>query len=72
MVVFAAEPGQTVQVGELIAEVIDPINQQTQAICAGVSGVLYARIRDRYVHSGCELGKIAGALAFRTGELLGA
>jgi predicted deacylase len=72
LVVFAVEPGQTVQVGELIAEVIDPINQQTQAICAGVSGVLYARIRDRYVHSGCELGKIAGALAFRTGELLGA
>jgi len=72
MVVFAVEPGQSVQVGELVAEVIDPINNQTQTICAGVSGVLYARIRDRYVHSGCELGKIAGAQAFRTGQLLGA
>jgi len=37
-----------------------------------VDGVLYARIRDRYITSGGELGKIAGAIPFRTGELLGA
>jgi hypothetical protein len=37
-----------------------------------VGGVFYARIRDRYITAGGELGKIAGAKAFRSGELLGA
>jgi hypothetical protein len=36
-----------------------------------VDGVLYARIRERYVTAGGELGKIAGATPFRTGPLLG-
>lgn len=72
LVVFAAEVGQTLQVGDLVAEVIDPIANQTQRVLAGVDGVFYARIRDRYITAGGELGKIAGAVAFRTGELLGA
>jgi predicted deacylase len=72
VVVFAAQVGQLLQVGDLVAEVIDPVNQQTHRVLAGVAGPLYARIRDRYVHAGNELGKIAGATAFRSGQLLGA
>jgi hypothetical protein len=72
LVVFAAEPGQQLRAGDLVAEVIDPIAHTTQRVCAGVDGLLYARIRDRYVTTGCELAKIAGAAAFRSGELLGA
>lgn len=72
VVVFAAEPGQMLQVGDLVAEVIDPIANSRQPVLAGVAGTLYARIRDRYVTAGGELGKIAGAVAFKTGELLGA
>lgn len=72
VVVFAAEPGQTLQVGDLVAEIIDPIANQAQRVTAGVAGVFYARIRDRYITAGGELGKIAGAQAFRSGELLGA
>lgn len=72
IVVFAAEPGQSLNPGDLVAEVIDPINQRTERIVAGVAGVFYARIRDRYITTGGELGKIAGAQAFRTGPLLGA
>ena len=72
MVVFAANPGDTLKAGELVAEIIDPINQRSERICAGVDGVLYARIRDRYVTAGCELAKIAGAVPFKSGELLGA
>ena len=72
VIVFAAEPGQLLQVGDLVAEVIDPIANHTHRVVAGVAGTLYARIRDRYVTAGCELGKIAGAVAFKTGELLGA
>lgn len=72
VLVFAAQPGQRLKPGELVAEVIDPINNTTQRVVAGVAGVLYARIRDRYVTAGCEIGKIAGATAFRSGNLLGA
>lgn len=72
MVVFAAEVGQMLQAGDLVAEVIDPIANHSQRVLAGVAGPLYARIRDRYVTAGGELGKIAGSVAFKTGELLGA
>lgn len=72
LVVFAAEPGQQLRAGDLVAEVIDPVAHTAQRVCAGVDGLLYARIRDRYVTTGCELAKIAGPVAFRSGELLGA
>ena len=72
VVVFAAQPGQMMKVGDLVAEVIDPINDVTHRVVAGVDGVMYARIRDRYITPGCELAKIAGAVPFRTGLLLGA
>ncbi len=71
VVVFAVEPGQTVQAGERVAEVIDPVHNRVQPVCAQVGGVLYARIRERYVHAGGELAKVAGAQAFRSGPLLG-
>ena len=70
--VFAVEPGQRVAAGELIVEIIDPIANHTERVLAGVDGLFYARIRDRYITAGGELGKIAGAQAFRTGALLGA
>jgi predicted deacylase len=72
VVVFAAQVGQTLRAGDLVAEIVDPIANQTHRVVAGVGGVFYARIRDRYALAGAELGKIAGATAFRTGELLGA
>jgi len=72
VVVFAAEVGTDLQAGDLVAEIIDPIAGQTQRVLAGVAGILYARARERYVHAGGEIGKIAGAKAFRSGPLLGA
>ena len=72
VVVFAAKVGQVMQVGELVAEIIDPLSGQSHRVLAGVAGTLYARIRDRYITTGGELAKIAGAEPFRTGELLGA
>lgn len=72
VVVFAAEPGQRLKKGDLVAEIIDPIDQHIERVVAAVDGVFYARIRDRYITAGGELGKIAGAEAYRTGQLLGA
>lgn len=72
LVVFAAQVGDYLKTGDLVAEVIDPIANQTHRVLASVDGVLYARIRDRFICSGGELAKIAGATPFRTGQLLGA
>lgn len=74
VLVYRAKPGQRVQVGELVAEVIDPTAAgapRIHEIKAEVEGVLYAIVRDRYVPAGGEVGKVAGATAFRTGDLLG-
>ena len=72
MLVFIATLGQHVQPGDLIAEIIDPIDGSTHAVVAGVAGIFYARVRERYLTTGGEVGKIAGAIPFRTGALLGA
>jgi hypothetical protein len=71
VVVFAHEAGALVRQGDLMVEIIDPIAATRTPILAGVDGVFYAHIRDRYVTTGCELGKIAGRVPFRTGDLLG-
>jgi uncharacterized protein len=72
VVVYATAVGVHLKAGDLVAEVIDPANLRTHRVCAGVDGVLYARVRDRYALAGAEIGKIAGATPFRTGALLGA
>lgn len=71
VVVYMADVGQTLAIGDVVAEVINPIENTRHIVRAGVAGVFYARVRDRYAHAGAEIGKIAGATAFRTGELLG-
>ncbi len=71
VVVFVAPLGQTMQVGDLVAEVIDPVANHTHRVVAGEAGTLYAHIRDRYGTAGCELAIIAGSTPFRTGDLLG-
>lgn len=71
VLVFLREPGASVGVGDTVAEVIDPINGTVHAVCSDVDGVFYARVCERYVLSGGEIGKVAGARPFRTGSLLG-
>jgi predicted deacylase len=75
VLVFLVRPGARVNVGDVVAEVIDPTapdQARVHAVCAEVSGVLYATVRERYTVSGGEVGKIAGATPFRSGDLLGA
>ncbi|MGQ0710746.1 MAG: succinylglutamate desuccinylase/aspartoacylase family protein [Rhodoferax sp.] len=71
VVVFLQETGAQVGKGTPMVELVDPIEGSTTTVYAEVEGVFYAHIRDRYVTRGCELGKIAGAVPFRTGHLLG-
>lgn len=70
VVVFARAVGDHIAAGDLVAEIIDPLNDQIERIVASVSGVLYARDNRRYATRGMVVAKIAGATAFRSGYLL--
>lgn len=75
VLVFLVQPGATVAPGDVVAEVIDPTAagaSRVHEVRADVAGVLYAAVRERYVVSGGEIGKIAGETPFRSGDLLGA
>lgn len=75
LLVFLAEPGQRLKVGDPVAELIDPTAEgqsRVHTVSSSVDGVFYARVNERYVLKGGEIGKIAGATPFRTGNLLGA
>ena len=75
VLVFLVRPGATLAVGDVVAEVIDPTAPaaaRVHEVRAEVAGVLYAAVRERYVVSGGEVGKIAGETPFRSGDLLGA
>jgi predicted deacylase len=72
IVVFTAAVGQQLEIGDTVAEVIDPIANTVHVARAEVAGVLYARIARRYVMAGEKLGNIAGSVPFRTGNLLSA
>jgi uncharacterized protein len=71
VLVLLAALGQPVQAGDCVAEVINPLSGQVTAVRSQVSGVFYAHVTGRFVHTGEEIGKIAGAHAFRSGPLLG-
>ena len=72
VLVFAAKPGDRLALGDLVCEVIDPIGNTVHALRAEVPGVMYARTNERYATPGDDLANIAGAVPFRTGNLLGA
>jgi predicted deacylase len=71
VLVFLADVGQRLAAGDAVAEIIDPTSGTVSTVCAGTAGVFYARIQHRYIQAGLEIGKIAGAVPFRTGKLLG-
>jgi uncharacterized protein len=70
IVVFAKAPGDWVEAGDLVAEIIDPLTDARTALHARVSGRCFARTARRYATRGMRLAKIAGATAYRSGKLL--
>lgn len=72
VVVFHAEVGDVLAVGDAVAELVDPLADTVTTVRAEVAGVMYARTYDRYVLPHDDLANIAGSVAFRTGNLLGA
>ncbi len=72
ILVFVAQPGDYLQVGDPVAEIIDPIANTAFTVQAEVAGVMYARTNARYALAHDALAHIAGSVPFRTGNLLGA
>ena len=72
IVVFTAQPGDYLQAGDPVAEIIDPIANTAFTVQAEVAGVLYARTHQRYALSNDKLANIAGREPYRSGNLLSA
>ena len=70
VLVFVRKLGDRVKAGEVIADLINPITGHTTPLEAGVDGVLFASTAHRHVLRGMAVCKIAGAHAYRAGNLL--
>ncbi len=70
VLVFRKQLGETVAAGDAIAELVDPVSGHTTVLAAPVAGVLFARTAFRHLLRGMAVCKVAGASAFRAGNLL--
>jgi hypothetical protein len=69
-IVFRAELGASVEEGDPIVEIVDPVEGTVHSLAAGCAGVLYARERQRFAMPDMELAYVAGAQIRRSGKLL--
>ena len=72
LVSFRADVGDTLQAGDAVADVVDPVSGTVTTVRAPTGGVFFARTEQRIVQAGGRLGKVAGTEARRAGLLLGA
>lgn len=70
VLVYTRALGETVAPGDAIGDLIDPVSGATTVLRAGVAGVFFARSAHRHVLRGMNVGKVAGARAYRAGDLL--
>ncbi|MBC7454313.1 MAG: succinylglutamate desuccinylase/aspartoacylase family protein [Massilia sp.] len=70
VLVFLARLGERVEAGAAIADLIDPVSGAVSTLRTSVAGVFFARTAHRHLLRGMSVGKIAGARAFRAGQLL--
>jgi len=70
VLVYTRKLGDKVKAGDGLADVIDPVTGETSTIRCTTDGVFFARSAHRHVLRGMNIGKVAGASAFRSGDLL--
>ena len=70
VVAFLKKPGDPIAPGDVVAEIIDPMAGLATPLKARYAGRLYARAARRYAMPGDAVARIAGTVAFRTGNLL--
>ncbi|MTV41254.1 succinylglutamate desuccinylase/aspartoacylase family protein [Duganella radicis] len=72
ILIYTRELGAKVAAGDALADLIDPVSGETTVLRATVDGVFFARSAHRHVIRGMNVGKVAGARAYREGDLLSA
>ncbi len=70
VVVFLKRPGDAVEAGDTVAEIVDPVAGRVTPVRATYAGRIYARALRRYASPGDSIAHVAGTVAFRTGNLL--
>ncbi len=70
LLVFHVLPGEMMSAGQLIADVIDPINDRITPVRCAQPGLLYARSLRRMATAGMVVAHVAGREAYRSGYLL--
>lgn len=70
ILVFTKAVGDYIEAGEKVADIVDPVSSQVTPVLATLSGILFARVAIRYATHGMRIAKIAGAVAYRSGNLL--
>jgi hypothetical protein len=72
VVAYHRRPGDWIESGEPVADVIDPLTAEVRTLFSQTAGVLYARENRYFATAGTRLCKIAGSVATRSGKLLSA
>lgn len=72
VVVFHHKPGDRVEAGTVVADILDPLDGTLTPVRSESAGVLYARNATRFTQAGKRIAKIAGTTLRRTGPLLSA
>ena len=70
VVVFRCVPGDLLQPGDALADIVDPLSGDVTTLCCAHGGRLFARQAKRFATAGETIAKLAGSTAFRSGDLL--
>lgn len=70
LIVYHRQVGDWIRTGDIVVEIVDPMDGHVVPVRATTEGRLFARAGDRFAYAGKRLGKIAGKIPFRTGKLL--
>ena len=70
VIVFHRQVGDMVTTGDVLAHIVDPINQRRTPLATRTDGVVYARHNLRWATTGMEVCRVAGATPLRSGNLL--
>ncbi len=71
VVVFVIQAGETVQQGQILAQIIDPIHQISTDVRSPIDGFVFACHHVRYAQQGATLVSVSGEKDLGLGETLG-
>ncbi|MBQ5949344.1 succinylglutamate desuccinylase/aspartoacylase family protein [Massilia sp. ST3] len=70
VLVFHKQLGDTVEAGEPVADIVNPVSGQVSTVSATRPGLLFASTAHRHLLRGMHICKVAGTESFRSGNLL--